>query len=210
VLVLRDVLGFSAREVADLLDITVALANDALHRARTTVGHGPPEASQRRTRLDHDGVRRLAEQYPTAWETGDVEAIVGMLSEDAKYAMPPETEWYQGHHAIRAFIIEGPLTRHWRFCRRTPTAPTVNSPSAPTCGRTTAPSMSPPTRSARAAGRGDHRSRLILTPPAMSSAAAVGWIGMTNKTKQIRALIEQWAAAVRSGDMDGGPRGPRR
>src|SRR4029453_13302475 len=44
---------------------------------------------------------------------------------------------------------------------------------------------------------------LILTPPAMSSAAAVGCIGMTNKTKQIRALIEQWAAGVRSGDMDG-------
>lgn len=93
--------------MADLLDTTVASANNALQRARTTVEHGLPEASQRRTRLDHDGVRRLAERYPTAWETGDVEAIVGMLSEDAKYTMPPETGRYQGHHDIRAFIIEG-------------------------------------------------------------------------------------------------------
>ncbi len=93
VLVLRDVLGFPVREVANLLDTTGASANGALQRARTTVERGLSEASQRRTRLDHDGVRRLAERYATAWETGDVEAIVAMLREDAKYAMPPETEW---------------------------------------------------------------------------------------------------------------------
>jgi RNA polymerase sigma-70 factor (TIGR02960 family) len=115
VLVLRDVLGFSAREVADLLDTTVASANSALQRARTTVDRGLPESSRSPSRLDDDGVRSLAERYATAWETGDVEAIVAMLSEDAKYAMPPETKWYQGHHDIRAFIVEGPLTRRWRF-----------------------------------------------------------------------------------------------
>jgi hypothetical protein len=77
-----------------------------IDRPRATVERGLPEASQRRTRLHHDGVRRLAERYATAWETGDVEAIVGMLREDGKYAMPSETERYQGHH-IPAFIIQG-------------------------------------------------------------------------------------------------------
>jgi RNA polymerase sigma-70 factor (TIGR02960 family) len=117
VLVLRDVLGFSAREAADLLDITVASANSALQRARTTLDRGLPEVSQHATlrALEHDDVRRLAEQYATAWETGDVDAIVAMLSDDAKYAMPPLPEWYQGHDDIRAFLVDGPLTDRWRF-----------------------------------------------------------------------------------------------
>lgn len=117
VLVLRDVLGFSAREVAEILETTVASINSALQRARTTVDRGLPESSQHATMrsVDDDRVRRLAEQYATAWETGDVEAIVAMLSADAKYAMPPLAEWYQGHHDIRAFLVDGPLTSRWRF-----------------------------------------------------------------------------------------------
>ncbi len=117
VLVLRDVLGFSAREVAEILETTVASANSALQRARTTVDRSLPESSQHATMrsIDDDRVRRLAQQYASAWETGDVEAIVTMLSEDAKYAMPPLTEWYQGHHDIRAFLVDGPLTSRWRF-----------------------------------------------------------------------------------------------
>jgi RNA polymerase sigma-70 factor (TIGR02960 family) len=116
VLVLRDVLGFSAHEVADVLDITVASANSALQRARTAVDRTLPEVSQHAALLSlgQDGVRQLAEQYATAWETGDVDAIVAMLSADAKYAMPPLTEWYQGRHDIRAFIVEV-LARRWRF-----------------------------------------------------------------------------------------------
>ena len=117
VLVLRDVLGFSAREVAEILETTVASANSALQRARTTVERRLPESSRHTTLrcVDDDRVRRLAEQYATAWETGDVEAIVAMLSEDAKYAMPPLAEWYQGRRDIRAFLVDGPLTSRWRF-----------------------------------------------------------------------------------------------
>jgi hypothetical protein len=162
-----------------------------------------------------------AERYATAWETGDVEAIVGMLSEDAK---PPETEWYQGHHDIRAFIIEGPETRHWRFLPAH--ANGANGQLAfgtymweddravyvavdSICSRCGA--RRPPKSSHSHTGdlfdvRAPRRGHRGATGPAMSSAAAVGCIGMTNETKQIRALIEQWAAAVHSGDMDGASR----
>jgi RNA polymerase sigma-70 factor (TIGR02960 family) len=115
-LVLRDVLGFSAREVADLLDTTVAAANSALQRARATVDRTLPAVSQHAAlgSLGQAAVARLAQQYATAWENGDVEAIVAMLSDDAKYAMPPLTEWYQGRDDIRAFIRDV-LASRWRF-----------------------------------------------------------------------------------------------
>lgn len=103
--------------MAEILETTVASTNSALQRARTTVDRRLPVSSQHATlrSIDDDRVRRLAEQYATAWETGDVDAIVAMLSEDAKYAMPPLSEWYEGHHDIRAFLVDGPLTSRWRF-----------------------------------------------------------------------------------------------
>jgi RNA polymerase sigma-70 factor (ECF subfamily) len=115
VLVLREVLEFSAREVADLLETTVAAVNSALQRARKIVGPRLPDITQQATLSALDDVRKLAEQYTNAWETGDVDAIVAMLAEDAKYAMPPLPEWYAGHDEIRAFLLSAPLTRRWRF-----------------------------------------------------------------------------------------------
>jgi RNA polymerase sigma-70 factor (ECF subfamily) len=116
-LVLRDVLGFTAREVAELLDTTVPAVNSALQRARTTVDRRRPEPTQPAAlRALGDGrVRTLAQRYATAWEAGDVDAIVALLSDDATYSMPPRAEWYRGTEAIRAFIAEGPLTLQWRF-----------------------------------------------------------------------------------------------
>jgi RNA polymerase sigma-70 factor (ECF subfamily) len=86
-------------------------------RARKVLDHRLPDRSQQAAlrSLDEDGVRRLADQYTAAWELGDVEAIVAMLTDDAKYAMPPLPEWYVGHDGIRAFLVEKPLTRKWRF-----------------------------------------------------------------------------------------------
>ncbi|GAA2109940.1 sigma-70 family RNA polymerase sigma factor [Actinomadura alba] len=117
VLLLRDVLGFAAREVADLLDTTVAAVNSALQRARKVLDGLLPEATQQAT-LDAMGEaarRDMARRYMAAWEAGDIEAIVAMLTGDAKYSMPPLTAWYEGPDHIRGFLVKALSARRWRF-----------------------------------------------------------------------------------------------
>ena len=90
-LILREVLGFSAREAAEALDTTVASVNSALQRARATVDERLPDQSQQATlrSLGDDRLREIVEGYVDAWQRRDVEAVVGMLTEDATFAMPP-------------------------------------------------------------------------------------------------------------------------
>ncbi|WP_218017653.1 RNA polymerase subunit sigma-70 [Nocardia caishijiensis] len=110
VLLLRDVLGFTARETAELLDVSVASANSALQRARARI-----EQHARSQAPDDPQTRRLAEQYATAWERADVDGIVALLAADARYAMPPLPDWYAGRPAIEEFLVTGPLRWRWRF-----------------------------------------------------------------------------------------------
>ena len=85
VLMLREVLGFSAREAADALDTTVASVNSALQRARATIEKRLPERDQQETlrSLGDERLGEMVERYVNAWERNDVEAIVSMLAEDA-------------------------------------------------------------------------------------------------------------------------------
>ena len=117
VLILREVLGFSAREAAESLETTVASVNSALQRARATVEERLPEQSQQAT-LRALGDERLAEVvdgYVDAWQRGDVDAVVSMLAEDATFAMPPLGTWFGGRDAIATFLAGWPLSGQWRW-----------------------------------------------------------------------------------------------
>jgi RNA polymerase sigma-70 factor (ECF subfamily) len=117
VLILREVLGFSAREVADALETTVASVNSALQRARASVDERVPEESQQATlrSLGDDGLRQVVDGYVDAWQRGDVEAVVAMLTEDATFSMPPLGSWFSGHDGIRTFLAGWPLSGLWRW-----------------------------------------------------------------------------------------------
>src|ERR671923_2274500 len=116
VLILREVLGFSAREVAGALDTTVASINSALQRARKTVEQRMPPISQQETlrALGDDRMRAVVRDYTDALERGDVDAVLAMLTEDATWSMPPLAEWYAGREAITGFLERGPMRQRWR------------------------------------------------------------------------------------------------
>jgi len=117
VLILREVLGFSAKEVAESLDTTVASVNSALQRARAAVRERVPEQSQQATlrALGDDSVRALVGRYVDAWERDDVQAFAAMLTEDATFAMPPLASWYDGRTAIERWAAAWPLAGAWRW-----------------------------------------------------------------------------------------------
>jgi RNA polymerase sigma-70 factor (ECF subfamily) len=115
VLVLREVLGFSAREVPELLETTVASVNSALQRARALVRERTPSRSQQQELADLGAeVRWVAARFAAAWESSDVEGIVALLAEDVRLAMPPLPECYEGPDTVRAVLASGPVTHRWR------------------------------------------------------------------------------------------------
>jgi RNA polymerase sigma-70 factor, ECF subfamily len=117
VLILREVLGFSAQETSESLETSVASVNSALQRARKTVDEKLPEQSQQATlrSLGDDALRELVETYMDAMQRGDVERVVSMLAEDAAWSMPPLASWYRGEEDLRGFLQAGPLSGEWRW-----------------------------------------------------------------------------------------------
>jgi RNA polymerase sigma-70 factor (ECF subfamily) len=100
VLILRDVLGWSAAESAELLDTTVTAVNSALQRARATI---EAEAPARRVAPGRGAQRELLRRYVDAWERADMPALVTLLREDAVMTMPPQPA-VAGAAAIIAFL----------------------------------------------------------------------------------------------------------
>ncbi|MEA2444878.1 MAG: hypothetical protein QOJ12_2170, partial [Thermoleophilales bacterium] len=116
VLIMREVLGFSAAEAADLLETTTASVNSALQRARAAVDERLPDQTQQENlrTLGDDELSQLVETYMDAMQKGDIERIVSMLAEDAAWSMPPAASWYRGSD-LPDFLRVGPLSGEWRW-----------------------------------------------------------------------------------------------
>jgi RNA polymerase sigma-70 factor, ECF subfamily len=116
-LILREVLGFSAKDTAEALDTSVASVNSALQRARNTVDEKLPQQSQQATvrALGDEQLRKVVGNYMDAMAAGDVERVVEMLSEDAVWSMPPVPAWFAGSERLRGFLHFGPLSGAWRW-----------------------------------------------------------------------------------------------
>jgi RNA polymerase sigma-70 factor (ECF subfamily) len=119
VLILRDVLGFSARETAEALETTPTGVDSALQRAHKAVDERLPELSQQAVlrSLDDHELREIVDRFVDAWERADVDAVVAMLASDGALTMPPLPTWYRGREAVAAFLESRPLRRdrRWRL-----------------------------------------------------------------------------------------------
>ena len=103
-LILRDVLGMSAQEVAQVLEISPAAANSALQRARATLKQHPELAHRTHPAPGSPQTAALLERYMRAWETADASSLLSLLRQDAILTMPPLPGWFQGRQAVVTFL----------------------------------------------------------------------------------------------------------
>ncbi len=117
VLILREVLGFSAQETAETLDTSVASVNSALQRARATIEKKLPDQSQQETlaSVGDERLREIVEEYADAWERNDVDKVVSMLADDVAFTMPPMARWFQGLEGVRGFLEMWSMLPEWGF-----------------------------------------------------------------------------------------------
>jgi RNA polymerase sigma-70 factor (ECF subfamily) len=107
VLILCDVLDWSAQETADLLGLTVSSVSSALHRARITLAKSYQGRKVKRAayQKNDEHTRKLFNGYVHAWQAADVDELVALLKQDAAFSMPPSPAWYLGRAAIRKFTM---------------------------------------------------------------------------------------------------------
>ena len=112
VLVLRDVLGYRAAEVAEMLETTDASVNSLLARARAAFESRLPATGRERAPLPSSASERaVLGRFADAVEGGDVDGMVALLTDDAWLSMPPEPHEYQGPGAIGAFLLGREVSR---------------------------------------------------------------------------------------------------
>ncbi|MBP2327922.1 RNA polymerase sigma-70 factor (ECF subfamily) [Kibdelosporangium banguiense] len=118
-LLLFDVLGFSAAEIAAMMDTSATSVNSALARARRIVAQRVPARTQQQTlrTIDDTKLRALVTGFATALDRGDTEALIALLTEDVTWSMPPLPHWYHGIAAVTDFAVQVPMTRcpSWRY-----------------------------------------------------------------------------------------------
>ncbi|QUQ66466.1 sigma-70 family RNA polymerase sigma factor [Kutzneria sp. CA-103260] len=117
-LLLFDVLGFSAAEIAEVMATSTASVNSALQRARAIVSDRIPEIDQQQTlrKIGDARVREIVAAYAGALERGDADALLALVTEDVTWSMPPMTEWYAGVGPVLDFAARVPLSScgSWR------------------------------------------------------------------------------------------------
>jgi len=117
-LLLFDVLGFTAAEIAAMMDTSATSVNSALARARRILAKKLPARTQQQTlrSIGDSGARTLATGFASALERGDAEALIALLTEDVTWSMPPLPHWYHGIDAVSDFAVQVPMTRcpSWR------------------------------------------------------------------------------------------------
>ena len=114
-LILRDVLDWSAKDTAELLETSVASVNSALQRARATLQrHLPPRRREWAAGLNPtEEERALLQRYVDATERGDPDAMAKLLSEDVRFSMPPESGTQVGRDAVVNGWVEGGFGAAW-------------------------------------------------------------------------------------------------
>jgi RNA polymerase sigma-70 factor (ECF subfamily) len=105
-LLLKDVVGWAAEDIAATLDLSVAAVNSALHRARETIAARP------RAPADEPSPAVLA-AYVRSWETRDVASLVALLRQDVIFSMPPHAIWLRGPVAIRGLLASPRFSAFW-------------------------------------------------------------------------------------------------
>uniref|UniRef100_UPI003F499D4E sigma-70 family RNA polymerase sigma factor n=1 Tax=Nonomuraea bangladeshensis TaxID=404385 RepID=UPI003F499D4E len=110
-LLLFEVLGFSAAEIATMMDTSTTSVNSALARARRLVAEKIPSPSQQQAlrKIGDAKVRTLVAAFAAALERGDIDALVPLLTEDVTWSMPPLPTWYEGLAAVTDFAMRVPM-----------------------------------------------------------------------------------------------------